>query len=127
MEVRALARDVLWEVALDQHGFVTAAQGADAGISKPAMQMLVKRGTLTREAHGVYRFPQYPVSDRDSLALAVLWARAPEAVLSHETALDAYGIRDVNPNRIDVTVSRERRIRINVSSIRDHLQSENVA
>lgn len=43
--------------------------------------------------------------------LAVLWTRVPEAALSHETALDAYGISDVNPNRIHLTVGKQRRFR----------------
>lgn len=73
--------------------------------------MLVHRGTLERAAHGVYRFPQYPVGEYDQLMLAVLWTRVAEAVLSHETALDAYGISDVNPNRIHVTVGKDRRFR----------------
>lgn len=81
------------------------------GISKHALQMLVHRGTLQRAAHGVYRFPQYPVGEYDKYMLAVLWARVPEAALSHETALDAYGISDVNPGRIHLTVGRRRRFR----------------
>lgn len=40
--------------------------------------------------------------------LAVLWTRVPEAALSHETALDAYGISDVNPSRIHLTVGKHR-------------------
>ncbi|WP_165368319.1 hypothetical protein, partial [Phytoactinopolyspora endophytica] len=55
--------------------------------------------------------PQYPVGLYDQYMLAVLWTRAPEACLSHETALDAYGISDVNPNRIHVTVGKQRRLR----------------
>ena len=106
-----LAREVLWEVADAQYGFVTSRQAADAGVSKQALQMLVHRGTLERAVHGVYRFPQYPVGEYDQLMLAVLWTRVPEAVLSHETALDAYGISDVNPNRIHVTVGKDRRFR----------------
>jgi predicted transcriptional regulator of viral defense system len=35
----------------------------------------------------------------------------PETALSHETALDAYGISDVNPNRIHLTVGKQRRFR----------------
>ena len=73
--------------------------------------MLVHRGTLERAAFGVYRFPQYPVSQYDPYMVAVLWTRAPEACLSHETALDAYGISDVNPNLIHVTVAAGRRLR----------------
>lgn len=51
------------------------------------------------------------MSQHDPLSLAVLWARVPEAVLSHETALDCYGISDINPNRIHVTVGKQRRFR----------------
>lgn len=106
-----LARDELWSIADAQHGFVTAQQAAQAGVSKQALQMLVHRGTLERAAYGVYRFPRYPVSEHDQLALAVLWARVPEAALSHETALDCYGISDVNPHRIHLTVGKRRRFR----------------
>lgn len=111
MTERVLARDELWDIATTQHGFVTAQQATELEIDKHALQMLVHRGTLTRVAHGVYRFPQYPVGQYDRHTLAVLWTRAPEACLSHETALDAYGVSDVNPNRIHVTVARHRRLR----------------
>lgn len=106
-----MARDELWDIAVTQHGFVTAQQAIEAGIGKAALQMLVHRGTLARAAHGVYRFPQYPVGEHDLLMLAVLWARVPEAALSHEIALDCYGISDVNPNRIHLTVGKHRRFR----------------
>lgn len=108
-----LARDLLWEVAETQHGFVTARQAVERGVSKGALQMLVHRGTLDRAAFGVYRFPRFPVSQYDPYMVSVLWTRAPEACLSHETALDAYEISDVNPNVIHVTVATGRRLRRN--------------
>lgn len=108
---KLLARDELWDIATTQHGFVTAQQATEAGISKQALQMLVHRGTLERASHGVYRFPQYPVGEHDQLMLAVLWTRVPEAALSHETALDCYAVSDINPNRIHLTVGRQRRFR----------------
>ena len=111
MTGKALARDELWDLATTQHGFVTAQQATEIDIDKHALQMLVHRGTLERAAHGVYRFPQYPVGEHDNLMLAVLWTRVPEAALSHETALDVYGISDVNPNRIHLTVGKQRRFR----------------
>ena len=111
MTTKPLARDQLWDIATAQHGYVTAQQAAEAGIGKQALQMLIHRGTLERAAHGVYRFPNYPAGEHDQLALAVLWTRVPEAVLSHETALDCYGISDVNPNRIHLTVGKQRRFR----------------
>lgn len=111
MVKRVLARDKLWDLASTQHGFVTSQQATSLGITKYALQMLVHRGTLERAAHGVYRFPQYPVGEHDNLMLAVLWTRVPEAALSHETALDVYGISDVNPHRVHVTVGKHRRFR----------------
>lgn len=108
---QVMARDELWDLATTQHGFVTAKQATELSISKQALQMLVHRGTLARAAHGVYRFPQYPVGEHDHLMLAVLWTRVPEAALSHETALDVYGISDVNPNRVHLTVGKHRRFR----------------
>ncbi len=111
MSDKPLARDELWDLASTQHGFVTSRQGTELGITKYALQMLVHRGTLNSVAHGVYRFPRYPVDQYDNLMLAVLWTRAPEAALSHETALDAYGISDINPNRIHITVGKRRRLR----------------
>jgi predicted transcriptional regulator of viral defense system len=108
---RRLARDELWEIAARQHGLVAARQAVDLGIDKTALQMLVHRGTLIRAAFGVYRFPRYPVGPYDLYMLAVLWTRAPEACLSHETVLDAFAVSDINPNRIHVTIGKHRRLR----------------
>ncbi|MCL2489183.1 MAG: type IV toxin-antitoxin system AbiEi family antitoxin domain-containing protein [Propionibacteriaceae bacterium] len=106
-----LARNLLWEVGETQHGFVTVQQAAEAGVSNQALLMLARRGTVKRAAFGVYRFPNFPVSQYDQFALAVLWTRADEACLSHETALAAYEISDINPNVIHVTVAKHRRLR----------------
>jgi predicted transcriptional regulator of viral defense system len=106
-----LARDALWEIAAAQHGYVTARQAAELGVSNMALVMLGRRGVVERAARGVYRFPKFPVSQYDPHMLAVLWTGAEEACLSHETALDAYGISDVNPSAIHVTIPKNRRLR----------------
>lgn len=108
--------DKLREIAIDQHGFVTTAQALDEGVTHAALSMLVKRDRLERCARGVYRVPQVPAAAADDLMLAVLWADDPAAALSHETALDAYGVSDVNPTRIHVVVPKDRRIRKNAPS-----------
>ena len=102
--------DRLREVALDQHGFVTYQQALDQGITPQSLSMLTKRGRLERVAHGVYRVPQVPASPYGQLMKAVLWTGAPEACLSHGTALDAYDVCDINPTMIHVTVAKNRRI-----------------
>jgi len=102
--------DRLREIAMDQHGFVTYQQAIDVGVPQPAISMLVKRGRIERAAHGVYRVPQVPATPYDQLMKAVLWTGVPEACLSHDTALDAYGVSDINPSVIHLTVGKSRRI-----------------
>jgi predicted transcriptional regulator of viral defense system len=102
--------DRLREVALDQHGYVTTAQAAEVGVPVTELSKMVARGRLDRVAHGVYLVPQVAASQYDPYLLAVLWTGAPEACLSHETALQAWEISDVNPDLIHVTVGRKRRI-----------------
>jgi predicted transcriptional regulator of viral defense system len=101
----------LREVALDQHGLVTTAQALDEGVPYAELSKMVARGRLERVAHGVYRVPQVAASQWDNWALAVLWTGAPEACLSHETALAAWDISDINPERIHVCVGKKRRLR----------------
>ena len=101
----------LREVALDQHGFVTARQTKDEGINPIELVKLAARGRLERAAHGVYRVPQVRASQWDNWALAVLWAGVPEACLSHETALAAWDISDINPDRIHLTIPKGKRLR----------------
>lgn len=101
----------LREVALDQHGFITTAQAVEEGVSHPELSTMVARERLERVAHGVYRVPQVPETEFDQYQLAVLWVGAPESCLSHDTALAAWGISDINPDRVHITVGRDRRIR----------------
>lgn len=101
----------LREVALDQHGFITTAQALEEGISHADLSMMVARGRIERAAHGVYRVPQVPETEYDQYQRAVFWTGVPEACLSHDTALEAWGITDINPDRIHLTVARNRRLR----------------
>lgn len=101
----------LREIALDQHGLVTAEQAVELGVSHAELSTMVARDRLARVAHGVYRVPQMPATESDEYQLAVLWTGVPEACLSHDTALAAWEICDINPDRIHVAVARRRRIR----------------
>ena len=105
------AREALWDLAVDRYGYVTIRDAHDLGIADMTLQMLVARGKLERAAHGVYRFPELPVSEYDSYMRAVLWTGEPTACLSHETALANYDVSDINPNRMHLTVPKDRRIR----------------
>lgn len=105
------ARKVLWEAATDQYGYVTSHDALRLGIDGYAIRMLVARGQLERVGHGVYHFPQFPVTARDPYMLAVLWTGTPGACLSHDTALAVRELCDINPDRIHLTVPTHRRIR----------------
>lgn len=100
----------LREVAVDQHGLVTSAQAAESGVSLASLSMMVRRGRLKKVARGLYRVPQVPVTPYDSFMQAVLWTGFPEACLSHDSALDAWEISDINPDKIHLTVAARRRI-----------------
>ena len=107
----ATAQEQLWEIALDQHGFVTTEDARALCVTAHALKLLATRGTLRREAHGVYRFERFPASIADDYQQAVLWTGRPDAALSHETALDLLELADVNPDRIHVTVTVGARVR----------------
>lgn len=98
--------DALRGIAAEQYGFVTTSQAEAAGVTRHSLSMLAKRGRIERVVHGVYRVPQFAPTGLERFALALLWTGCPEAVLSHETALDAYGVCDVNPTEIHVTTNR---------------------
>ena len=101
----------LREIALDQHGFVTTAQAVADGVAKTELPRLASRGRVERVGQGIYRIPQVPATPYDNWAMAVLWTGAPETCLSHETALAAWGVSDVNPDRIHLTIGKGRRLR----------------
>lgn len=107
----ATAQQQLWEIAMDQHGFVTTDDARALGIAAYNLRFLAQRGTLRREAHGVYRFERFPASNADDYMQAVLWTGQPAAALSHETALDLLELADVNPDRVHVTVPVGARVR----------------
>jgi predicted transcriptional regulator of viral defense system len=104
-------RDELWDVAVDQYGYVTANDAHDLSIPVVELGKLAARGKLERISYGVYRFPfqEWPVSANDSLMEAVLWTRDRRAALSHDTALSLHELSDVNPDKTHVTVTPKSR------------------
>lgn len=99
----------LREIALDQHGLITSAQADEAGVSRPSLSYLVRHGRIERLERGIYRIPQVIVTENDAYQQALLWA-GDAAFLSHDTALAAWDICDINPTVIHVTVPKKKRI-----------------
>jgi predicted transcriptional regulator of viral defense system len=109
--------DELLALAEENDGLVTAKQARKAGIVGSVLARLAQRGKLERAARGVYRIPYFPLARFSQYREAVLWVRSddgPEDVaLSHETALAVYGISDVNPSIVHITIPRQARLRRN--------------
>lgn len=103
--------DILREIALDQHGYITTAQAEDAGVTKYTLSKLASRKRINRVAYGVYSIPYLPTDRFDNLMLAVLWTGVDNAAISHESALELYEVCDINPRTISVTVPKGVRIK----------------
>ena len=107
--------DELYALAETRDGLLTSKEAREAGIADSVLVRLAQRGRLERVSRGVYRIAHYPTDRFAQYREAVLWAQAshgPSAVaLSHETALLLYGISDVNPARVHLTVPVSARLR----------------
>lgn len=95
----------LYAIAERQAGYFSAPQARQAGFSKALLSHHVKSGRFLRLRRGVYRlahFPEMPHAD-----LFIAWLAAGEkAVVSHESALLLYGLTDLLPTEIHLTVPR---------------------
>jgi predicted transcriptional regulator of viral defense system len=104
------AYDVLFERATDQYGYITREQALRAGFNRSTLLKMAQRGVVDQVGHGLYRFKAFPPGPLDAYMEAVLWPHGKTGVLSHETALDLYGLSDVNPEKIHITVPLRHRI-----------------
>ena len=105
----------LYALAGEHGGLLLSKEARALGIKDSVLVRLAHRDRLERMTRGVYRIAQYPADRLAQYREAILWARAsqgPEQVaLSHETALLVYGISDVNPSRVHLTVPVSARLR----------------
>ncbi len=105
----------LFELAEANDGLFTSKQAREKGIKDSVLVRLAQRGRLVRTARGVYRIAHYPADRFAQYREAILWAQAshgPEQIaLSHETALLIFGLSDVNPAKVHLTVPKRARLR----------------
>jgi predicted transcriptional regulator of viral defense system len=95
----------LYRIAESQAGYFTARQARAAGFSFALLNYHLKQGRFLRVRRGVYRLAQFPEMPHADLFIA--WLSAGEqAVLSHESALALYGLTDLLPAEIHLTVPR---------------------
>jgi predicted transcriptional regulator of viral defense system len=108
--------DELYSLAEEHDGLLTSKEARLLGIQDSVLVRLAQRGRLERMSRGVYRIAHYPADRLAQYREAVLWAQAshhgPERIaLSHESALLLYGISDLNPSQVHLTVPKSARLR----------------
>lgn len=119
------ALEIVGDLASQQWGLVTSAQAKDNGVDLPTLRRLAEHGALIRIRHGVYASTATGLSAE--LEVKAQWlalhpemmaadrvgdpAAAVEAVVSHTTAAELWGIGDLWPDGIHFTVGDRRRSR----------------
>jgi predicted transcriptional regulator of viral defense system len=105
----------LYELAEGQAGYFTAAQARLAGLHPVRLVQLENTEDIERLSRGVYRLARYPISPFGQYMEASLWpqVRRPEmrGTISHESALAMYGLSDVSPGKMHITLPSGLRIR----------------
>jgi predicted transcriptional regulator of viral defense system len=105
----------LYELAESQSGYFTAAQARAAGLHPVRLVQLERTEDIERLSRGVYRLARYPISPFGQYMEASLWPQVhrPEmrGTISHESALALYGLSDVSPNKVHITLPPALRIR----------------
>jgi predicted transcriptional regulator of viral defense system len=95
-------------VAAPQGGYFTAKQAAAAGYDYSHLVYHLRAGNFERASHGLYRLPTIPSAEHDDLIRLSLWSRgrddAPQAVVSHASALFLHQLSDVLPAKVHLTV-----------------------
>lgn len=93
----------LAERAVENHGYLTGADARELTVPMGTLNALARRGQLDRVGHGIYRLPLMPPGRLDQYMLGTLWPDG-RGLISGESALDLYGVSDVNPAKLHITV-----------------------
>lgn len=100
---RQQMRRDLMQLAAAQRGYFTAAQARVIGYSYQAQAFHADHGNWERIDRALYRLPAWPVQPDDQYVRWTVWSDE-RAVVSHESALAAHDLGDVNPARLHLIV-----------------------
>lgn len=114
-------RQTVREIALDQYGYITTRDAADAGVPAVELRKLAARGALTNVAYGLYRLADARPTDYDQFAEALLRV-GDGAYLRGDAVLAMHHLALVNPRRIRVGVPR--RVRAALPEFVDQREEE---
>lgn len=113
--------EALYRQAESQAGYFTASQAAAAGLNRRTLSHHARPGgRFGRIAHGLYRVRQFPTTPHEHVVAAWLGLGIPEAVVSHESALELFGLSDVIADEVHISIPREKRRRHSRQAVRVH-------
>ena len=102
--------DLLFETASAQEGYFTTGQAAEVGYSTQLLLKHIRAGRVARIRRGIYRLVHFPSGEHEELIIAWLWSERA-GVISHQTALALYGLSDVLPANVHLTLPQAWRCR----------------
>lgn len=102
--------DRLYHLAESQAGYFTTQQAVGVGMDRSTLAHHARpRGRYMRVRRGLYRLQQFPSSSHEHVVAVWLGVSDPDAVVSHESALELYELSDVIPTAVHVSVPRSKR------------------
>jgi predicted transcriptional regulator of viral defense system len=93
----------LEQLALEQGGYFDRADALAHGFSNQLVHHHVRSGRFERVYPGVYRLATAPPAPHDELLLAWVWSNY-RGVISHDSALALFGLSDLLPSQVHLTV-----------------------
>lgn len=98
----------LYRIAEGQGGYFTAAQAAASGYRYPQQVYQRRIGAWEPIDRGIFRLRHFPPGEHEDLIRWSLWSSNRrgeiQATVSHDTAADVYGLGDLMPAKIHLTV-----------------------
>jgi predicted transcriptional regulator of viral defense system len=102
--------DALYGIAESQAGYFTTQQAIAAGMDRSTLRHHARPGgRYERVRRGLYRLRHFPTSAHEHVVAAWLPLRDAGAVVSHESALELYGLSDVIPSATDLSLTSSKR------------------
>src|ERR1700731_3881249 len=101
----ATLRRNLGAIAASQAGYFTADQALGAGYEDANFGHHLGTGSWKRVSRGIYRLPDWPNPRGDDLLFWQLWS-AGKAVASHLSAIEHWGLGQLEADRPYLTVPR---------------------
>ena len=103
-DVRALETE-----AYEQHGYFTARQAREHGVSTQLLNHHARRGRYESVRRGLYRLRGFPTSEHDEMREKWMAVGTEKAVLSHQSALALLELSDNIPDAVHLLVPRRYR------------------